>query len=244
MSIRSLLGAAALAFVIALPVAAGELKQGPRAVLELFTSQGCSSCPPADALLTEMSGRDDVIALAYHVDYWDYIGWADTFGSPSHSDRQRDYATAWGSSRIFTPQLIVNGRDGVVASRRGEVEQALAGAALEVPVEVSVRGDMLKVNVPPAAGAPEAVIYLVSFIDEAQVAIERGENTGKTIAYSQIVTNRQILGMWEPTAGAKMKLPMADVIVAPANGAAILVQEDRGGLPGRILGAASFLNEK
>lgn len=242
MSLRRRLTAASFAFMFVVPVAAEELKQAPKAVLELFTSQGCSSCPNADALLEELGQRPEVITLAYHVDYWDYIGWPDTFGSRDHSDRQRDYAAAWGSSRIFTPQLIVNGREGVVASRKNEVEGALGGAALELPVRLNATDDeMLEVSIPPSAGLGEAVIWLVSYLDRADVAIDQGENKGKTIAYTQIVTGRQALGLWEPGKGAELKLPLAEVLTEPANGAVILVQEERDGLPGRIIGAASFL---
>lgn len=231
--------------LLAAPTLAGDIKQTPRAVLELFTSQGCSSCPEADALLLELDARDELIALAYHVDYWDYIGWPDTFGSEAYSDRQRDYAAAWGSSRIFTPQLIVNGREGLVGSRRAEVEAAIGKAVLDLPVELTQTDKgMLMVDIPPdPAITGEAVVWLVSFIDRAEVAIERGENTGKTIPYVQIVTGRQALGMWEPATGAALKLPLAELVTEPATGAAILVQQEADGLPGRILGAASIENE-
>src|SRR5690606_31035560 len=109
----------------------------------LFTSQGCSSCPQADAMLEEMGERDDVITLAYHVDYWDYIGWEDTFGDKENSQRQRDYAAAWGSSRIFTPQLVVNGECGVVGNKRDKVDAALATTSmptLEVDLAESGNG--------------------------------------------------------------------------------------------------------
>ena len=98
MLLRPILWGLSLSLALAGPVFSGELKLGPKAVLELFTSQGCSSCPKADAMLDEMSKSPDVVVLAYHVDYWDYIGWEDTFGSPENSQRQRDYADAWGSS--------------------------------------------------------------------------------------------------------------------------------------------------
>jgi len=220
---------------------AGELRQNPKAVLELFTSQGCSSCPKADALLTELSAKPEIIALAYHVDYWDYIGWPDTFGAEAHSNLQRDYAASWGSSRIFTPQLIVNGRKGVVASRKGEVSNAVEAATLQLPVVLKADGDMLKIDIPADPSLGEAVVWLVSYLDSADVRIDRGENEGKTIAYTHIVTGRQILGMWEPETGAQLKLPMAEILDAPANGAVIMVQQDKAGLPGPILGAASFL---
>ena len=242
MFVRPLLAATML--VLALPIAAGgEIKQGPKAVLELFTSQGCSSCPPADALLTELAARPDVVALAYHVDYWDYMGWPDSFGSKANSDRQRDYAAAKGAARIFTPQLMVNGAEGVVASRKGDVGAALAKAALPLAVTLKYANDMLMIDVPSNANhTDEAVISLISFIDKADVTIPRGENEGKTIAYTQIVVDRQVLGMWEPRTGARFKLPLSEVVAAPANGAVILVQSEHERLPGRILGAASFVH--
>ena len=241
MSIRAVLAAALFAFALAPPVATGgELKQSPRAVLELFTSQGCSSCPKADAMLKELASQPDIIALAYHVDYWDYIGWPDTFGSKEYSDRQLDYAAAWGSSRIFTPQLVVNGSKSVVASRRSEVGGAVEGAALSLRVALTSAGDMLEIDIPGDATMGEAVVWLVSFIDQADVKIDRGENGGKTIAYTQIVTGRQVLGMWEPATGAHLKLPLSEVLAGTANGAVVMVQQEKAGLPGPILGAASF----
>jgi hypothetical protein len=238
---RFVAAALAIALVLSSSAGAGEIRQNPKAVVELFTSQGCSSCPPADAALTELAQQPDIIALAYHVDYWDYIGWPDTFGAPANSDHQRAYAQSWGSSRIFTPQMVVNGAEGVVGSRKQEVGIAIQNAMLELPVELRTKGDMLKISIGPKPGLGEATVWLVTFIDRADVTIERGENEGKTIAYTQIVTGRQVLGMWEPATGALLKLPLAEILTAPANGAVILVQEDRNGLPGRILGAASFL---
>jgi hypothetical protein len=233
----------ALGLPVASPSFAGEFREGPKAVLELFTSQGCSSCPQADAMLDEMGRRPDVVTLAYHVDYWDYIGWRDTFGAKQHSQRQRDYAAAWGSSRIFTPQLVVNGECGVVGNKRDKVDAALSTAAIPLEVELADAGnDTLDVSIAGRAdvGFTEAVVWLVTFISRADVEIDRGENEGKTIAYTHIVTGRQVLGMWDPQQGATLKLPLGDVLTGPSDGAAILVQQDKNGLPGPILGAASF----
>ena len=242
MLFRPLFCALAL-LALGLPVSAGELRQGPKAVLELFTSQGCSSCPKADALLDELGERQDIVTLAYHVDYWDYIGWEDTFGAKENTQRQRDYAAAWGSSRIFTPQLVVNGAFSVVGSKRDKVDAALADADLPLDVTLTPGADdMLAVEVAgePGAGPDNAVVWLVTFVDRAEVDIDRGENEGKKIAYTHIATGRQVLGMWEPATGASLKLPLDEVLTGDANGAAILVQEDRDGLPGPIIGAASF----
>lgn len=242
MFLRATLPAALLTLGLLSPAVAEELRGRPKAVLELFTSQGCSSCPKADALLEEMSKSPDYVALAYHVDYWDYIGWPDTFGAKANSDRQRDYAEGWGSSRIFTPQLVVNGVKGVVASRKGDVEGAVTGSGSTLPLQVDLKtaGDMLDVSIGGDDDIEQAVVWLVTFIDRAEVAIERGENKGKTIAYTQIVTGRQAVGMWEPQSGASFKLPLSEVLTDTSNGAVIMVQQERDGFPGRILGAASF----
>ena len=242
MLLRPFLTILGVSLALTAPVLAGELRMGPKAVLELFTSQGCSSCPKADAMFDALSKRKDVVALAYHVDYWDYIGWQDTFGTRENSDRQRDYARSWGSSRIFTPQLVVNGTGGVVGSRAEEVDAALRAASLPLEVTLTATADdMLDVSIGPKAGLKDAVVWLVTFLDRADVTIERGENEGKLVTYSQIVTGRQVLGMWEPEIGAHLKLPLAEVLTGKSNGAVILVQEEHNGLPGPILGASSFV---
>jgi hypothetical protein len=229
--------AAGAALLLALPSTAAEVRSQPKAVIELFTSQGCSSCPKADAMFNELGKRSDVVALAWHVDYWDYIGWPDTFADPDNSERQRGYAQNWGSSRIYTPQLVVNGAKGVVGSREKDVASAIDEAALTIPVALNLRADMLEVSVGPHAGGAEAVVWLITFKDHAAVVIERGENAGKTVEYSQIVTGKQMLGMFE-AAGIHLKLPLSALTADGSNGAVILVQSDKGGLPGPILGAA------
>lgn len=212
----------------------------PKAVVELFTSQGCASCPPADALLTALADRDDVVALAYHVDYWDYVGWKDTFAQEAYSDRQRAYAKSWGSSRIYTPQMVVNGARPVVGSRRNEVQQAVGRANLPLAMDLSLTGDLLKISVPAKAELSDAVIWLVTYMNRADVKIDSGENAGKTMVYTQVVTGRQVLGMWESEAGAELKLPLGEVLGAANTGIAIVVQQERGGLPGAILAAAAY----
>jgi hypothetical protein len=231
------LGAAAL---LISPGGAAEVRTNPKAVVELFTSQGCSSCPKADAMFNELAQRDDVVALAWHVDYWDYIGWPDTFGDAANSDRQRGYAESWGSGRIYTPQIVVNGKTGLVGSRDKELAGALAGAALELPVTVDLTADMIEVTIGPRAGGSDAMVWLVTFKDRSQVMIERGENAGKTFDYTQIVTGTQMLGMWDPASGTHLKLPLSALTADGSNGAAILVQSGKDGLPGPILGAAAI----
>ncbi len=235
----SALLSAAVLMSLAAPASA-ETRMRPKAVVELFTSQGCSSCPPADALLTSLAGEDDVVALAYHVDYWDYVGWKDTFGAEDYSDRQRAYAQSWGSSRIFTPQMVVNGTKGVVGSRRGEVHGAIERASLPLMIDVTHDDDMLKISIPADQALQDAVIWLVTYIDRADVAIGHGNNAGKTMAYTQIVTGRQVAGVWEHASGASIKLPIPEVLADDSTGLAVIVQQEHNGLPGPILGAAAF----
>jgi len=235
----SVLSAVAAAALFVAPATAAELRLHPKAVLELFTSQGCSSCPKADLRFGDLSKQTDLITLAYHVDYWDYIGWTDTFGRKENSDLQKAYAASWKSSRIYTPQLIVNGQKGVVGSRDKDVTEALGAATLALPVEIVVGDKMIDVTVGAGASGAQAMVWLVTFKDHAQVQIDRGENAGRTMDYTQIVTGRQMLGMWDPAAGTHLKLPLSELMVDGSNGAVILVQTDKGGLPGPILGAAS-----
>ena len=234
---------AALLFAsITVPAVAGEVKANPKAVLELFTSQGCSSCPPADALLRNMQQRPDIIALAYHVDYWDYIGWSDTFGNKANTDRQRAYASSWSSNNIYPPEMVVNGAHDVVGSRQADIEGAIDQGGLSIPVSLVTDADgMLDVSVEGKPGEHQSGVWLVTFIDRAEVDVERGENAGRKLAYSQVVTGRHILGMWDPINGAHLKLPLDEVLTGGANGAVILVQGERNGLPGPIKGAASFV---
>ena len=149
----------AAALLIAFPGLGAEVRDKPKAVLELFTSQGCSSCPQADLKFNELGKRSDLITLAYHVDYWDYIGWTDTFGSKDNTDRQKAYAQSWGSSMIYTPELVVNGARGVVGSRDNDVTEALGAAALDLPVDISLGTKMIDVTVGPAANGPEAMVW-------------------------------------------------------------------------------------
>ena len=225
---------------LALPASAESTRARPKAVVELFTSQGCASCPPADALLTGLSEQDDVIALAYHVDYWDYVGWKDTFAEAAFSDRQRAYAESWGSSRIYTPQMVVNGQKGVVGSRRAEVMRALDGSSLPLSVDITRANNMLKIAIPAKGGLDDAVVWMVTYLDRADVAIDKGENAGKSMVYTQVVTGRQVLGMWEGDTGANLKLPIPELLSDDRTGIAVIVQQERDGLPGPILGAAAY----
>ena len=171
-------------------------------VVELFTSQGCSSCPPADAMLADLARMDGVIALALHVDYWDYIGWPDTFASAHHSARQEAYARAAGERMVYTPQIILNGQDRVVGGDAFAVMeklQAHADATTPVDLRVEREGGELQIEADPVPLAYPLEVMLVRYVPEDEVVITGGENAGLTMAYHNIVTSWERLGHWDGT---------------------------------------------
>lgn len=233
---------AALSLVVcslALPAAALQLRTNPLAVVELFTSQGCPRCPDADAYLEQLGTRAEVVALAYHVDYWDYAGWEDTFALPANGELQRDYAVSRGKNRIYTPQMVINGEHGVVGTQVDEVESLLGVASLDVNIALEPRGTQaVDLHADGNPNGHPAVVWLVTFKSAADVIVERGENGGQTLHYSHIVTGRQAIGMWDPLSGADITVPLTEVLGRENDGAALLIQEKNNDLPGRIIGAA------
>ncbi|REC58845.1 DUF1223 domain-containing protein [Rhodosalinus sediminis] len=195
---------AALWMALAASVAAA----GERGVLvELFTSQGCSACPPADRLLGELAARDDVIALSLHVDYWDYIGWADSFAQPRFTARQKAYARAAHSRSIFTPQIIVDGEDRIMGAKAMTVmDRIRAHAEAPRPVSLSLRreGGRLFVTVSAERPVGPAVIQLVRYRPSATVHITRGENAGRTAEYHNIATTWRALARWDGAAPLRL----------------------------------------
>lgn len=214
------------------------------AVLELFTSQGCASCPPADEVLADFAKRPDIVALSLPVDYWDYLGWKDTLASHEFTLRQKAYANARGDRQIYTPQLIVNGRTHVVGSDRAAIEAALkAELPLSVPITMSMTVDAINVSIGATADqtAPKArqgTIWLALYKRTVAVPIRKGENQDRTLTYYNVVTKLRPIAMWrgDPT---KVDLPMSEYHQAEADGCAILLQaETVNGEPGEMLGAA------
>ncbi len=212
-----------------------------RAVVELFTSQGCSSCRAADAYFVELAERDDVLALSLHVDSWDYLGWPDTFGLPENTARQREYAAALGTRRIYTPQLIINGATDLVGTDRAAVEAAIAASALRVPVGMRVDTGTVGNNVGarPLPGNVRTTIWLVLYSSEASVAIATGENAGATVSYRNVVRAMRPIGMWDG-GPVSITLPMDELISDGIDGCAVIVQVDGPQGPGAILGAAKL----
>lgn len=201
----------------------------PAVVLELFTSQGCSSCPPADALLGRLSRREGVIALAWHVDYWDRLGWRDPFASRFATLRQKSYAAALGGD-IFTPALVVNGATVLVGSDRNAIEEALVRAApLAVPVTLSRAGEVVDVVVGPVPGRIRA--QRIVYDPEHATDIHAGENEGTQLREYRIVRSVETLAEWE--AGSRsFKMPAAE----PGQGVAVVVQS----ADLRVVGAADL----
>jgi hypothetical protein len=229
--IALLLGLAAL--TLTAPSAMAQRADRP-VVVELFTSQGCSSCPPADKLVEALAPRDDVIALSFNVDYWDYIGWKDTLASPQHTKRQYAYADAMGSRRVYTPQIVIDGVIDVVGSDKYGVERGIGqrhGAdGARLPVTLSAEGGgkvKLQIGAGPATGP--ATIWLVQYDDAHVVPIGRGENAGRTITYANVARVLSKLGEWDGK-------PVELTLDAPSHdGCVVLVQQ---GAHGPILGAA------
>ena len=192
-------------------------------VVELFTSQGCSSCPPADAFMERLVEDPGVIALSLHVDYWDYIGWADAFAKPQFTERQKAYARAVGSRMIYTPQIVVGGLDRVEGSQPAVVEglvQKHNAVAQPVTLAATRTGDRLVVRAEAAAPlAGPARVQLVRYLPEKTVTIERGENAGKTVTYRNIVTSWTVLGEWDGAGPYE-----AEAEVAGPERAAVIVQ--------------------
>ncbi len=222
---------------------AGELSR-PLGVVELFTSQGCSSCPPADAVLGKLAERGDVIALAYHVDYWDYLGWKDTMGDPDNTARQRSYRASLGNSSIYTPQAVVNGRHDVVGSRGSNVlsllqQDAGAGNNGMVDVEITREHGMLGISVGSARGNVRDARVIVIYFDPVQdVAVKRGENRGRTVKYWNAVTGWHTAGMWHGDP-VRLELPEGEMEQKGGGGCAVLVQAfGPGDKPGAIIGSA------
>jgi hypothetical protein len=181
----------ALVVSICLGLAAARVEAGERPiVVELFTSEGCSSCPPADALLVELASRPEVLALSFHVDYWDRLGWKDPFSSPLATERQRRYAELLGLATVYTPQIVVDGRWQAVGSDRAEVQRALDSARHdrnEVPVTLAVDHGHARIRLGPGADAAAASVLLIGFDRRHVTAVERGENSGRTLPHVDVV---------------------------------------------------------
>ncbi len=217
----------------------------PKVVVELFTSQGCASCPPADTLLSEIAKDPNVIALTLAVDYWDYIGWKDTLALHGHSLRQRAYAAQRPDRKVFTPQVVVDGVRAAKGSDKAAVQRALLsarapGAGHKVPIKLEREGNALMVELAQTEEpVPEASVWACPFSRSETVAIGRGENGGRKATYSNVVRGWVRMGTWDGHA-LRLTVPLAELKRDDADMVAVLVQAGSSAEPGRILGAATL----
>ena len=217
-------------------IASTSASASPRpVVIELFTSQGCNSCPPADALLGEYANNPNVIALAFHVDYWDYLGWRDPFALPIGKSRQRGYVQSLQLASAFTPQSIVDGRISIVGSDRRGLVAAVNEKHDGVPVLLNKTSDALTITLPESSLSENADISLVAYQTSASTSVPRGENAGHTLKEFNIVRFFRQLDPWNGHA-TKLSLPLS-ILPAEVNRLAILIQKKN---QGSIIGAAAI----
>ena len=233
-----LLSLAAAALVLSQPAALKAESAGPPVVIELFTSQGCYSCPPADRLLGELAKEEGLVAIGYHVNYWDRLGWPDPFATKWGTDRQYGYAQAQRSRQVYTPQMIVDGARHTVGSDerrvRGLIRRARDNQKPASPALSWADGRTVRIALPAAPDAKGAEIWLIRFDEKQTTHIVRGENGGKRLAYHHVARARQALGRFSGAAHT------IEAKVQPSDspwGVAVLVQESG---PGKIWGAAAL----
>lgn len=238
----------------------GQPKHAARAVVELFTSQGCAACPPADALMCDYAFDSGIVVLTMPVTCWDYLGWRDTLANEKFTKRQRTYAKMRGERRIYTPQAVINGDahllgSDVVAMRKALTPITPAAAiastpALPLAIDIIPEGEGFRVNITPSmASSPEnASIILAPFYRAQTVAIGSGENKGSTLSYMNVVRDLVPLGTMPTTAAPNtpVTLSLQNIEAMPDNtdGFAILVQSGSTATPGRMLGAATFVSAR
>lgn len=207
-------------------------------VVELFTSQGCSSCPPADEVLAQLSGRDDVIALSLHVGYWDYLGWRDTFAQDEFAQRQIAYRDAWHKSVVYTPQMVIQGLHDVRGNNADLVAKAITAAQQNDPpiaVTIERQGGMLKCRIEPGPKPVTGTVWIAKYAKSSTVDIERGENAGRRITYMNVVKSLNRIGTWSGTGPEEVAMPQPE----QGEGVAVWIQD---GDAGQIVAAAKVEN--
>ena len=217
----------------------------PRAVVELFTSQGCSSCPPADKVIGDLAKDPSVIALSMPIDYWDYLGWKDTLADARFSARQQAYSRVRGDRGVYTPQVVVNGSVHLIGSDRTGIEEAIgdtrkADGVMSVPVSMALAGKQITVSVAASNKSPAAMhgeVWICSIAKEVSIAIGRGENRGREVTYHNVVRNLLKVGDWNGSAG-NWSVPLENISREGVDAAAVYVQDGNRDKPGPMLGAA------
>jgi hypothetical protein len=232
-----------LAVASALTAGTSALAAEPRAVIELFTSQGCSSCPPADKLLGDLAKDPNLIPLSLAIDYWDYLGWKDTLAVPGHAKRQKAYSHVRGDHEgVYTPQAVINGSVQALGSDHDAIEHAIADsrhnkATLSVPLAMTLDNGRLTVSAPAGANEASAEVWLCPVSQSVPVAIDRGENKGNTFTYHNVVRRWVKLGVWNGKA-TTWSVPVADFKIDGVDAVAVILQSGVAATPGPMLGAA------
>ncbi len=233
---------AGVATFAAVPSADAVTISQPEAVIELFTSQGCYSCPPADKLMGKFSREGKFLTLNWHVDYWDYLGWKDKFATPEFTQRQYSYARALRERQVYTPQAVLNGRAHAVGSDERKITRLItamngANQGLTVPITVEKNQDGMSIRIDKGKIKGAATLHMVFFNNSQEVDIARGENAGKTLKYHNVVQRTQPLGLVK-TDGFDMSYPIGEMLKAGFDGCALLLQtNDAQGNPSAIIGA-------
>jgi hypothetical protein len=213
-----------------------------RAVVELYTSQGCSSCPRADVVLGRLAERDDLITISWGVDYWDYLGWRDTSARPEFTLRQKAYAKVLGYGMVYTPQAVINGAAHVNGGDEAKIERTIdlfakTFAATRVPVRLTAANGHLVVDIdaaPQGTATKEATVWLAPLAHRVEVPITRGENHGKTVVYSNVARRLLPIGTWNGTP-MTVRLDRRSFMTSDADRVVVLLQQGHGG---PIIGAA------
>jgi hypothetical protein len=223
----------------------GPARAEPRAVVELFTSQGCSSCPPADKIIGELAKDPSVIALSMPIDYWDYLGWKDTLADSRFSARQKAYSQMRGDREVYTPQVVVNGSAHVIGSDREGIEDAIgdtkrAEGVMSVPVEMALTGKQIHVTVAASSKGPAVMhgeVWICAVSKAVPIAIGRGENRGREVTYHNVVRNLLKVGDWNGGPGS-WTVPLENISRDGVDAAVVYVQDGNRDRPGPMLGAA------
>jgi len=237
MKFPPLRSAAILLLVCAIPAQSiwnpclAEAPQGRPVVVELFTSQGCSSCPPADAILGELASKANVIALGFHVDYWDGIGWRDRYSMPEATERQRRYVEALQLSSAFTPQVVIDGHRTLIGSDKQHIMAAIAPATGGINIDVAVEQDQLVISLPDGENGHRYDVNVAAYLPQSTTKIGSGENSGKTLTEFNVVRQFQRIGRWDGKAST-LRVPLKS-FPGDADHVAVLIQQaDEGPIAG------------
>jgi hypothetical protein len=235
------IGAAVVGAVL-VGTAGAVVKAEPQAVIELFTSQGCSSCPAADKLLSELKDDPSLITLSLPIDYWDYLGWKDTLAMPGHTARQKAYSRMRGDREVYTPQVVINGVAQALGSSREDIVKAVAHSReaaqpLSVPVELAFVENRVTVKLPSKPGSEAGEVWLCPVSGTVPVGIGRGENRGRIITYTNVVRRWIKLGAWTGKSES-FSVPVDAIKSGDVDTVAVILQGGSADKPGKVLGAS------